>query len=319
MTDSQSPKEGDRRALPEFRVTRPQPWVKEEALSITLTGENICVGNSTNVTDSKRSFRNQNFSANHEGNTSRKRPREQLEQWLDNEILFPSTPGCQLVDSPIILEALIEGFLVRRIYVDEGSSSEVMYKHCFRNLRAEIRKNLKQSRTLLVGFSGEVSYLIGTIILNVTMGEPERLQTIPMEFAVVKSHSPYNVILGRTGLRSLGAVDFTIHSMIKFPIANGIEIMITKRETLHECRRMEEAHGPAMEGRITLPLNTSIGPPEKDTQTDEKVKGKYEHLERPPESKPPEKVVIHDNHPDQTVTIKGNLSVKCRSGLIEIL
>nr|GEV54694.1 retrovirus-related Pol polyprotein from transposon TNT 1-94 [Tanacetum cinerariifolium] len=127
--------------------------VKEEALSITLTRANICIGNSTNVTDSKEKLQKQNFSANHEGkhksingkrpqqaekvrlktiagmirgNTSRKRPREQSEQWLDNEISFPSTQGCQLVDSPIILEALIEGFLVRRIYADEGSSSKVM-------------------------------------------------------------------------------------------------------------------------------------------------------------------------------------------------
>ncbi|GKB74810.1 reverse transcriptase domain-containing protein [Tanacetum coccineum] len=41
--------------------------------------------------------------------------------------------------------------------------------------------------------------------------------------------------------------------MIKFPTANGIATMITKREILHECRRMEEAQRPAMEGRITLP------------------------------------------------------------------
>ncbi|GJU64038.1 reverse transcriptase domain-containing protein [Tanacetum coccineum] len=138
------------------------------------------------------------------GNTSKKRPREQSKQWLDNEISFPSTPRCQLVDSPIILEALIEGFLVRRIYVDGGSSSEVMYEHYFRNLGAETRAKLKESRTPLVGFSGEVSYPLGTINLNVTIGESERLRTIPMEFAVVKSHSPYNVILGRTGLGSLG-------------------------------------------------------------------------------------------------------------------
>ncbi|GJT10946.1 reverse transcriptase domain-containing protein [Tanacetum coccineum] len=220
----------------------------------------------------KRSSRKQNFSANHEGkhksingkrlvqaeqvrlgtffgmirgNTSRKRPREQSKQWLDNEISFASTPGCQLVDSPIILEALIEGFLVRRIYVDGGSSSEVIYEHCFRNLRSETRAKLKETRTPLVGFSGE-------------------------------------------------------------------------RETLHECRRMKEAQGPAIEGRITLPRiqasgfvgTTSQGkkegrwktdkagelddtiqpppsPPKKDTQTDEKVKGKDEHLERPLESKPP--------------------------------
>ncbi|GJX44480.1 hypothetical protein Tco_0261156 [Tanacetum coccineum] len=105
-----------------------------------------------------------------------------------------------------------------------------------------------------------------------------------------------------------------------------------------------------MEGRITLPqiqAPSSVGttshgkkegrwktdkagepddtiqpppsPPKKDTQTDEKVEGKDEHLERPLESKPPEKVVIHDDHPDQTITIGGNLSIKCRSELIEIL
>nr|GEW77630.1 hypothetical protein [Tanacetum cinerariifolium] len=60
-------------------------------------------------------------------------------------------------------------------------------------------------------------------------------------------------------------------------------------------------------------------PPKKDTQIDEKVEGKDEHLERSLESKPPKKVVIHDDHLDQTIIVKGNLSVKCRSELIEIL
>ncbi|GJR28289.1 hypothetical protein Tco_1104521 [Tanacetum coccineum] len=126
--------------------------------------------------------------------------------------------------------------------------------------------------------------------------------------------------------------------------------MITKRETLHEYRRMEEAQGPVMEGRIIPPkykyrvsdknpaqakkegrwqtnkagepndtIQPLASPPKKDTQTNEKVEGKDEHLERPLESKPPEKVVNHDDHLDQTVTIRGNLSVKCRFRLIEIL
>ncbi|GJS94835.1 hypothetical protein Tco_0801803 [Tanacetum coccineum] len=105
------------------------------------------------VRNQKRSSEEQNLSDNHEGrhkcingiqpeqrkqvrlgaiigmirgNTNRKRLGEQLEPWTDNEISFPSMPGCQLVDSPIILEALIEGFLIRRIYVDGGSSYEVI-------------------------------------------------------------------------------------------------------------------------------------------------------------------------------------------------
>ncbi|GKE29059.1 reverse transcriptase domain-containing protein [Tanacetum coccineum] len=113
--------------------------------------------------------------------------------------------------------------LVQRIYVDEGSSSEVMYEHCFRSLGVETKARLRDSRTPLVGFSGEVNYAMGFINLNVTMGEPGKLQMVTMEFTVVKRHSPYNVILGRTDLRSLGVVASTIHSMIKFPMNNGIE------------------------------------------------------------------------------------------------
>ncbi|GJW47660.1 hypothetical protein Tco_0079306 [Tanacetum coccineum] len=107
------------------------------------------------------------------GSTSKKRPHKQSEQWLDNEISFPSTLGVQNA--------------------------------------------------------------IGGIF-----------------WRIVKSHSSYNVILGRTGIRSLGAVASTIHSMIKFPSANGIATVTTKKETLHECWRIEEAQGKALEGRITF-------------------------------------------------------------------
>nr|GEU56253.1 hypothetical protein [Tanacetum cinerariifolium] len=195
----------------------------------------------------------------------------------------------------------------------EGSSSEVMYKHCFRNLIAETMAKLKESRTPLVGFSGKVSYPMGTINLKVTMGESERLQTIPMEFVVVKSHSHYNVILGRIGLRSLGAIAFTLHSMIKFPTANGITTATTKKETLHEFQRIEEAQGstheewviflaPDSEGTISMGREESQG-----------------HPEGPLKNKPLEKVVIHDDYPDQTITIGGNMSADYRFGLIEIL
>ncbi|GJX01524.1 hypothetical protein Tco_0185437, partial [Tanacetum coccineum] len=211
-------------------------------------------------------------------------------------------------------------------------------------IRAETKAKLKESRTPLVGFSGEVSYPIWTITLRVTMGESERLRTIPMDFAVVKSHSLYNVILGQTGLRNLGAVAFTIHSMIKFLTANGIATMTTKRETLQECQRIKEARGPAMEGSITFPriqapesegttnkgreesrgqtdkvgepdstIQPSHIPSKKDTQTDEKDKGKDQPLEKSLESKPLENVAIHDNYPEQTIIIEGNLSVETRA------
>ncbi|GKA70169.1 hypothetical protein Tco_0776233 [Tanacetum coccineum] len=62
---------------------------------------------------------------------------------------------------------------------------------------------------------------------------------MPMEFAIVKCRSPYNVIIGRTRMRSLEAVGSTIHSMIKFPTTQGIVTMETIREALWECRQLD--------------------------------------------------------------------------------
>ncbi|GJX84530.1 hypothetical protein Tco_0335304 [Tanacetum coccineum] len=127
MTESQSSEEGSGRP----RLKKPYPSSLPEQIFASATQQMMQIR--------KKSPRKWNFGANHEGKyksikgkrseqaeqvrlvtivgmirgyTSKKRPREQAEQWLDNEISFPSTPGCQLVNSPIILEALIEGFLV---------------------------------------------------------------------------------------------------------------------------------------------------------------------------------------------------------------
>ncbi|GKC29771.1 reverse transcriptase domain-containing protein, partial [Tanacetum coccineum] len=54
-------------------------------------------------------------------------------------------------------------------------------------------------------------------------------------------------------------------------------------------------------------------PYEKDTQGNEKGKEKDKLLEKSPEGKPPEKVIIQDDHPDQTIIIGGNLTTECRT------
>ncbi|GJV73641.1 reverse transcriptase domain-containing protein [Tanacetum coccineum] len=69
-------------------------------------------------------------------------------------------------DEPLIIEAEVEGYLVRRVYVDEGSSVEVMFEHCFENLPEKVKAGLRETRTDLVGFAGEVSKPLGKIELE---------------------------------------------------------------------------------------------------------------------------------------------------------
>nr|GFA03895.1 reverse transcriptase domain-containing protein [Tanacetum cinerariifolium] len=84
----------------------------------------------------------------------------------------------------------------RRIHVGSGSSLEVMYEHCFRNLSYRTRSRLKESIIPLVGFSGEVDYPLGVIDLEVTMGECGKTRLVKLKSAVVKSPSLYNALLG---------------------------------------------------------------------------------------------------------------------------
>ncbi|GJS72629.1 hypothetical protein Tco_0705470 [Tanacetum coccineum] len=103
---------------------------KKDTTKLTVpTGKGMMlVGNKdAEKLDPTRSVRRETTVGMIRGKTNQKRPYEQAEQWINNEISFPFVPGCQLVDSPIILEALIKDFQVLKIYVDKGSSSEVNY------------------------------------------------------------------------------------------------------------------------------------------------------------------------------------------------
>nr|GEU80684.1 reverse transcriptase domain-containing protein [Tanacetum cinerariifolium] len=241
----------------------------------------------------------------------RKRPYERVKHWMDNAIAFPSVPCYQLMDCPIVCDAMIEGFRVRRIYVDGGSSLEIMYEHCFKNLDYRMRSRLKESRIPLMGFSGAVNYPLGVIDLEVTMGEYERTRTVIIEFAVVKSPSPYNALLGRTGMKSLGDVASTIYSMIKFPTSNGIATVATTRETLRECRQIEKAQ--------TLKTH-SWRPGKEPMQLDDvEERQQLNKGRKPPKSSVAEKIVVNDNYPEQLVAIGGGLSVECRHALIQTL
>nr|GEV72907.1 hypothetical protein [Tanacetum cinerariifolium] len=79
-----------------------------------------------------------------------------------------------------------------------------------------------------VGFAGGVVKPLGKIELEVVFGDGGLFRTVMINFTIVWTPLPYNVIFGRTGLRSLRAVSSTIHSMVKFPIPRRIATLVTR-------------------------------------------------------------------------------------------
>ncbi|GKC09667.1 hypothetical protein Tco_1001277 [Tanacetum coccineum] len=115
-------------------------------------------------------------------------------------------------DEPLIVEAEVEGYLVRRIYVDEGSSVVVMFEHC------------------------EVSKPLGKIELEVCLGNGGLCRRTSMKFIVVRAPSPYNIILGRPRLKTLPAIPSTILSMMKFLTPKGMATLVNRTVIIVECR-----------------------------------------------------------------------------------
>ncbi|GJU30164.1 reverse transcriptase domain-containing protein [Tanacetum coccineum] len=146
-----------------------------------------------------------------------------------SEITFPSLTTSSGTEGPLVIEAEIGGHMIHRMYVDGGSSTEVLYEHCFNQLRPEIKNQMVPATTSLTGFSGETIWPLGQLRLLVTIGDADHSTRAWMNFMIVRSLSPYNGIIGRPGIREIQAVPSTAHGMLKFPVDGGI---VTIRSTI---------------------------------------------------------------------------------------
>ncbi|GJU65227.1 reverse transcriptase domain-containing protein [Tanacetum coccineum] len=138
------------------------------------------------------------------------------------EIVFPPLTANEGAEGPLVIEAEIGGHMVHRMYVDGGSSMEVLFEHCFNRLRPKIQSQMALATTSLTGFSGETIWPIGQIRLLVTIGDTKHSTEAWMNFMIVRSPSPYNGIIGRPGIKEIQAVPSTTHGMIKFPVKDGV-------------------------------------------------------------------------------------------------
>nr|GEW51817.1 reverse transcriptase domain-containing protein [Tanacetum cinerariifolium] len=138
------------------------------------------------------------------------------------EIAFLPLTTSSGTEWPLVIEAEIGGHAIHRMYIDGGSSMEILYEHCFSRLRPEIKSQMVPATTSLTGFSGETTWPLGQLRLLVTIGDATHSTKAWMNFMVVKSLSPYNSIIGRPRLKAIQAVPSTVHGMLKFLTEGGI-------------------------------------------------------------------------------------------------
>ncbi|GJX48372.1 reverse transcriptase domain-containing protein [Tanacetum coccineum] len=107
------------------------------------------------------------------------------------EIMYPPLTTNKGTEGPLVIEAEIGGHAIHRMYVDGGSSMEVLYEHCFNRLRPEIKSQMVPTTTSLTGFSGETIWPLAQLRLLVTIGDTKHSTKAYMNFMIVRSSSPW--------------------------------------------------------------------------------------------------------------------------------
>ncbi|GJX62382.1 hypothetical protein Tco_0295282 [Tanacetum coccineum] len=86
----------------------------------------------------------------------------------------------------------------------------------------------------------EVSKPLGKIELEVCLGNSGLCRRTSIKFIVVRAPLPYNIILGRSRLKTLRSIPSTIHSMMKFPTPKGMATLVNRTVIIVECKRLEK-------------------------------------------------------------------------------
>ena len=109
-------------------------------------------------------------------------------------------------DDALVITLKIGGYDVKRVMVDQGSGTEIMYPDLYMGLNLR-PKDLIAYDSLLVSFDGKVVVPKGQIRLPLQASS----KVVEVDFIVVDAYSPYTAIVARPWLHAFGAVSSTLH------------------------------------------------------------------------------------------------------------
>ncbi|XP_059670698.1 uncharacterized protein LOC132316209 [Cornus florida] len=113
-------------------------------------------------------------------------------------------------EDPLVVSLTVAECLVRRVFVDSGSSANVMPRVTFDRL--EIKSNeLKSTGNPLLGFDGKRVEPIGTVELVVRAAERDLVE----RFVVVEIYPSYNLLMGRKWIYRVQGVSSTLHQVMR--------------------------------------------------------------------------------------------------------
>ncbi|XP_015935315.1 uncharacterized protein LOC107461348 [Arachis duranensis] len=132
------------------------------------------------------------------------------DQWFDEALESP----------PMVITARVRTGLVKRILVDIGADSNIMFRNVFDALGLR-DVDLATHQHGVVGLGDHFIKPDGIISLPTSVGQGQRRRTVMADFVVLQDSTAYNIILGRKTINDLGAAISTKLLVMKFVTDDG--------------------------------------------------------------------------------------------------
>lgn len=143
---------------------------------------------------------------------------------------------------PLVISAEVVGFEVRRIIVDGGSSTDVIFAEAYARMGMPTLA-LTQAPASLRGFDGEAVQVLGQVQLVVAFGTSEKRRKEQILFDVVDIPYNYNAIFSRATLNKFEAISRHNYLKLKMPgparviVVNGLQPSATSKGDLAVINR----------------------------------------------------------------------------------
>ncbi|XP_073137071.1 uncharacterized protein [Henckelia pumila] len=121
----------------------------------------------------------------------------------------------------LVIRATVANYDVARIFVDSGSSVNVLFQEAINQMDLGQYK-MEPVVTSLFGFTGHAIRPVGLVHLPLTLGKNNTRKTRIVSFIIVDAPSAYNAILGRPAMTTFMAVASALHQKMKFPVGNEV-------------------------------------------------------------------------------------------------
>jgi hypothetical protein len=203
----------------------------------------------------------------------------------------------------LVLEAQIGGFTSKKVFMDGGSSLNLIYADMLRKIKIPMDKLLPTETSFHGIVPGKPTYPLGAIHLDVIFGTPANFRKEKIEFEVVDWPLQYHAILGRPTFARFMAVPHYAYLKLRMPAKRG-PLMISESFTRSEnCDKdfnsMSQTFGVHEElNHITESTNMDVDPPAQQNAPELSFNASKDTREHQ----------IHPTDPTKTARVSNSLS-----------